>query len=184
MFRTRKILFLALCMGIVATTGAAQVTKKLASVTSNELRLITISFERTSCFGNCPAYRLTIKGDGSVVYEGFRDVQTKGKKNGKISEAEFREILTALDKAVFLTIGDTVGQKCSCGECTDMPSAMIRVSGAGFDHSVDHYHGCRCATKELWEAEDAVDRILKTEQWTGDVSKAGPMGTTCFGPRN
>lgn len=26
----------------------------------------------------------------------------------------------------------------------------------------------------------AIDKIARTEQWTGDISKQGPFGTTCF----
>jgi hypothetical protein len=178
------VLVLVALMCSSATMALAQDGKKLAGVTEDNLKKLIISFERTSCYGNCPAYKLTIKGDGTVTYEGIRDVKTVGKNSGTLTEGDLRAILKALDDANFLTIGDTVGQKCTCGECTDMPSAKISVTGAGLDHTVDHYHGCRCATKSLWEAEDAIDKILKTEQWTGDVSKAGPRGTTCSGPSN
>jgi hypothetical protein len=31
---------------------------------------MVITLERTACFGTCPIYRLTIQGNGQVVYEG------------------------------------------------------------------------------------------------------------------
>jgi len=45
---------------------------------------------------------------------------------------------------------------------------------------VQHYYGCTCAPKVLFELESAIDKSVQAEQWTGDVSKQGPLGTTCF----
>ena len=155
----------------------------MSSLTAEQLRTLSIRFERTGCYGNCPAYTLTIHGNGQVEYEGLTNVKKTGKASGTIEDADLRAILSAFAKSDFYSVGENVSQsKCTCRQCTDLPTIRIAIEVAGSGHKVDHYHGCGCATKELWKLEDEIDRIVKTSQWTGDVSKAGPYGMTCWDP--
>lgn len=39
---------------------------------------VTITLERTVCFGVCPDYVVTVHGDGTVEYEGRNFVAVKG----------------------------------------------------------------------------------------------------------
>ena len=61
-----------------------------------------------------------------------------------------------------------------------MPSAVITLTVKGVTRRVEHYYGCTCAPKVLFDLESAIDKSGSTEQWTGDVSKSGPFGTTCM----
>ena len=45
------------------------------------MKEVVITLERTACFGVCPVYKLTIYGDGRVLYDGIRFVRTEGPKN-------------------------------------------------------------------------------------------------------
>jgi hypothetical protein len=62
-----------------------------------------------------------------------------------------------------------------------MPTVISEISLGSLSHHVDHYYGCACASKELFQLETAIDKTANADQWTGDVSKQGPLGTTCFG---
>jgi hypothetical protein len=159
---------------------ATQRTSQLINLTDGELKDVQLSFERTGCYGNCPAYKLTIHGDGRVEYEGGTDVNLKGKKAGHIEPGDLRKILAAFDKADYFSIKPYTYDTCTCTVCTDMPTAITEIRANGMSHRVEHYYGCRCAPRELWELEESIDRIVSTQQWTGDVSKQGPRGTTCF----
>ncbi len=44
-----------------------------------------ITFHRHTCFGTCPDYSVTIRGDGTVVYQGNSDVKVLGLQSYKIS---------------------------------------------------------------------------------------------------
>ena len=44
---------------------------------------LRIKLERTSCFGFCPDYSVTIYGDGTFVYEGHRLVKLKANRRDK-----------------------------------------------------------------------------------------------------
>jgi len=179
------ILFaLVLFATLVSAATAQMTTAALNSLSADQLKRMLITFERTGCYGNCPAYKLTIHGDGRVEYNGVRDVKATGAKSGKIDEASLRSILAAFSTAKFFSVGKEVGARdCSCRQCTDLPTVITEISIGGTKHNVEHYHGCGCASKELWDLEETIDRVVKVDQWTGDVSKAGPFGMTCWDPQ-
>jgi hypothetical protein len=165
------------------TPAQSAPTPDLGSLSDAALKGVTVHFERTGCYGNCPAYTVTLHGDGRVEYAGKDNVKVKGTRAGRIEPATVKALMAEFARAKFLAIADQLsGEKCSCGQCTDMPSVITELSVGDTQHSVEHYYGCRCAPKALFELEAAIDKAVNVEQWTGDVSKQGPFGTTCFGP--
>ena len=183
--RLRNAVLLA-CLGAVAIMIPSlafmrQQGPQLSNLTESELKEIVVRLERTTCYGNCPAYKLTIHGDGRVEYEGNDNVKVKGKKNGRIEPADVKLLVSEFDKANYFSIEQYTQDHCSsCTLCTDMPTATTEITVKGNYHRVEHYYGCRCAPKPLWNLEGTIDKAVNTEQWTGDVSKNGPFGTTCF----
>src|SRR5215813_2520876 len=148
---------------------------KPTDLSHEDLAGITIDFARSGCYGDCPAYKLTIHGDGRVEYDGENNVKNKGKKTGLLDVAAVREIIAEFDAAKFLSIGQYSLKECSCTVCTDMPTVTTGITTKSTVHSVEHYYGCTCAPKALRLLEAKIDKIAKTEQWTGDVSKSGPF---------
>ena len=183
--RSRRTVLL-ICLGAIAAlmTSLAFTTQqpaKLNSLTDSELKEVVIRLERTGCYGNCPAYKLTIYGDGRLEYDGADNVKVKGKKDGHIEPDDVKRIVSEFDKANYFSLDAYTNDHCSsCTLCTDMPTAVTEIRVKGISHKVEHYHGCSCAPKSLWNLEETLDEIARTEQWTGDVSKQGPFGTTCF----
>jgi hypothetical protein len=178
-----SFLFVCFSLIVAAVTALAlvrQESPKLNNLAEGDLKDLVIKFERTGCYGNCPAYKLIIYGDGRVEYEGGTNVKVSGKKEGRLKPDEVKSIVSAFDKVNFFAMESYSEEHCSCTICTDMPTVFTDIRVAGNSHRVDHYHGCRCAPKELWELENSIDSIAGTKQWTGDVSKSGPFGTTCF----
>src|SRR5262249_16752815 len=152
---------------------AQQSAPQLGSLTDSELKDSVVRLIRSTCYGNCPAYDVTIHGDGRVEYDGKQHVTVMGKKDGNIELPDIKNIVLAFDKAKFFSIKPYTEEACSCTLCTDMPTVITEIQVKGQSHRVTHYYGCRCAPKELWELETAIDKAVRTEQWTGDVSKAG-----------
>jgi hypothetical protein len=151
------------------------------SISGADLQTLTIHFERTPCFGSCPAYTLTIHGDGRVEYSGKDHVKVKGAQEGRIDAAKIKALAAQFDAVKFLSLPDyLMDKKCTCRRCTDMPSVITEITAGKTSHRVNHYYGCACAPKSLWELETAIDKAANSEQWTGDVSQQGPFGTTCF----
>ena len=174
------VCFAGLIVAVIATASAKSQDLNLSQLTDAELDSLVIQFERTTCYGNCPAYRLTIYGDGRVEYNGLKFVKLAGPAQGRVGRVELKTLVEQLSKADFLKIDQYTEKSCSCTLCTDMPTAITEVKLKNKSHRVEHYYGCRCAPKALWDVEEAIDKITRSEQWTGDVSKQGPLGTTCF----
>jgi hypothetical protein len=179
-------LLIAACLLLVIGTSVAMVKheKNRRSISnSSAQKNLVIQFQRFGCYGDCPAYKLTIYGDGRTEYAGSDFVKQTGKAQGQIESEKMATLLAAFDKANFWTIDQYTEKTCACTLCTDMPSATTEISDGNRSHLVEHYYGCQCAPKALWELERTIDKIANTEQWTGDVSKSGPRGTTCFNPK-
>jgi len=158
-------------------------TPDLGALSDADIKAATIHLERTRCYGSCPAYTVTIHGDGRVEYAGTKNVKVTGTQTGRVEPEAVKRLLSQFAQAKFLaTKADYSAEKCSCSRrCTDMPSAITELTAGGVTHRVNHYYGCGCAPNALFDLESAIDKAAQVEQWTGDVSKQGPFGTTCWG---
>jgi len=115
-----------------------------------------------------------------VEYDGKRHVKEKGAQEGRLEPDTIKALTKEFAKANFLTLSeDYSGEKCT-RYCTDMATAVTEIEVKELKHRVKHYYGCGGAPKVLFDLESAMDKIANTERWTGDVSKAGPFGTTCM----
>lgn len=163
-----------------ASTQSSNIVPDLTSLSDEELRTLTIQLERSACYGTCPAYSVTIHGDGRVEYNGKSNVKETGTHEGQITIDKVRALALEFAKAKFWGLDeDYSGKKCK-GQCTDMATAITEIKVKGATHRVKHYYGCGGVPKALFELESTIDKSANSEQWTGDVSKAGPFGTTCF----
>jgi hypothetical protein len=167
-----------LLIGAISGRSADQ-PPDLNSVSGTDLKTLPVRMERIGCFGNCPAYTVTIHGDGRVEYNGKGNVKEKGAREGRVGADVIKALANEFAKAKFFTLSeDYSGGNCK-RYCTDFPTAVTDVSVRDLSHHVKHYYGCGGAPKTLFDLESAIDKLADLERWTGDVSKAGPFGTTC-----
>lgn len=178
LFRTAVSCSLLL-IGAISARSADQ-PPDLNSLSDADLKALTVQLERTGCFGDCPAYTVTIHGDGRVEYDGKGHVREKGAREGRIEPDTIKALASEFAKAKFLTLSeDYSGENC-VRYCTDMPTAVTELNFKEVSHRVKHYYGCGGAPRALFDLESAIDKLVNTQNWTGDVSKAGPFGTTCM----
>ena len=85
-----------------------------------------LTFERTPCFGTCPAYTMQVFADGRVVYEGRRRVPMLGTKELKLPAAAVTDMLNQAKEARFEQFQDRYSQN-----TTDLPSTIIAVRQPG-----------------------------------------------------
>ncbi len=157
-------------------------TPDLSYLSDADLKTVIIRLERTACYGTCPAYSVTIHGDGRVEYNGKGRVKEMGTREARIETDKIRALASVFAKMKFWGLAeDYSAAKCKGRVCTDMATAIIELSIRGATHRVNHYYGCGSAPKSLFDLESVIDKSANSEQWTGDVSNAGPYGTTCFG---
>lgn len=118
---------------------------------------VVISLERTRCFGVCPAYTVTIYGDGTVVYEGVDFVKVKGTQTAQIPQEDVRELVDDFYAAGFFQLRDRYEQQAS-----DLPSQTTSITIDGTTKTVFRY-GFEPA--RLVELEDRIDEVAGTEKW-------------------
>jgi len=168
-----------LLLGIIPARPSDQLPD-LDSLSDTDLKTLTVRLERIACYGTCPAYMLTIHGDGRVEYEGKRNVKLTGTQESQVEPDEIKALAKEFAKAKFLTTSEDYSGTICHRYCFDMATAVMELTLKQVSHRVKHYYGCGDAPQALFELESAIDRVAKVERWTGDVSKAGPFGTTCF----
>jgi hypothetical protein len=130
---------------------------------------LKITLERTECFGFCPAYKLTIIADGSVVFEGRRFVKQEGVTISSVSPERLKQLMAEFDRVNFFSLEDDYSEiRLSCP--TDQPSAITSIRIKGKSKTVNHYLGCLepKVPKGLTELENKIDEIVNTAQWLPD----------------
>jgi hypothetical protein len=128
---------------------------------------VTITLERTTCFGTCPAYSLTIEGDGKVTYEGKDFVRVKGVQHSKLDEAAVEKLVQAfLDVHYFDLLDDYETFKGPDGvertEPGDAPTFYTSLRIADRSKKIKDHLG---APKALSELEDKIDAIVGSKRW-------------------
>ena len=184
---TRRKLSIAILLGPVLCLAAIRPASgspqgqapDLGSLSDDDLKTVTVRLDRSRCYGTCPAYSITIHGDGRVEYDGKSNVKEKGAQEGRVEPAAIKALMSEFANAKFFSLAEDYSEKCT-RYCTDMPTVATELDVKGMAHRVKHYYGCGGAPKELFELESTVDKSANSERWTGDVSKQGPFGTTCI----
>ncbi|MBD2770329.1 hypothetical protein IC235_20775 [Hymenobacter sp. BT664] len=82
-------------------------------------------FERTRCFGTCPAYSMRVFADGHIAYQGDWGVPILGPKELKLPPATLAEILRQAQKARFDQFKSLYSQNTS-----DLPSTIASIRQA------------------------------------------------------
>jgi len=91
---------------------------------------VVITMERSVCFGTCPVYKLTIFGNGNVVYNGEKFVKVVGEQTTKIPEDKIRELISEFYKTGFFSLKEKYIEKCDirgCVRVTDLPTTIVSI---------------------------------------------------------
>jgi hypothetical protein len=135
---------------------------------------VVISLQRTVCFGFCPAYTVSITGDGQVAYNGERFVNVQGEQHAQIPAADVQRLLERFDAIGFDRLRDEYR-----AHVTDLPSTTITLTRNGRTKSVLDYGGAGAGMPEnVRQLQDEIDRVANTGRWVlrnGEpVREAGP----------
>lgn len=124
---------------------------------------VFFSIERTSCFGTCPAYKLTILQDGSATYLGRRFAEREGRFTGHVDAGTMNALKTAVDSLNFYAMEDKYDRP-----VTDLPSVIIRVHA---DHRDKQVIGRVGAPEEFKGLTRLAETLLADVEWTkvGDL---------------
>src|SRR5262245_42546838 len=149
-----------------------------------ELPFDSVTLERTSCRGTCPAYTVTFyRGASKTASNESLDDQfgraaltvtrvspradpnfrrfpeAIGNFEGRVNIFTFAKLSLLVDKWA-LSLKDDPSPIVH----TDAPWATVSVSGPGISKAVQDYGGVR--TIELWSVQEALDSAAKSVAWT------------------
>jgi hypothetical protein len=161
------------CVGCGGTGAAGGISQMATPAPAQAVPGDTvITLQRTECFGTCPVYKVSVSADGTVVFDGKKNVEKKGVATGKISEAEVRRLVAEFEAVNYFSLKNAYTPR--SGNCpkvsTDLSSASTSITTGGKSKAVEHYHGCRGVQEELkglTELEDKIDEAAGTRQWVG-----------------
>lgn len=148
------------------------VTCRLAAA---DERPLSISLERTGCFGSCPSYVLTILADGGVTFEGRQDVKSKGVFRKKLAPAKLAPIFQKIEEIHFWELEDSYRTKKnpdgSISMITDLPTRYVTVQSSTKSKRVEDYYG---APPGIHELERLMDEIAGVSEWIGEPNEKKP----------
>lgn len=138
---------------------------------------LTISLKRTQCYGHCPAYTVTVHGDGRVEYDGEAYVASKGHHEHRIDRASIERILRAMiveNDFFILRDGYFIRRTINVSKegtvftlwenVTDGPTTEVRFRIGDREKAVVDYYG---APDGLRDIERTIDEQSGIATWIG-----------------
>lgn len=130
----RKQVLVALTVAATFFTACAQTSKTNRTKTrtrGNMPAVTSATMQRGACFGRCPEYKLTIKSDGTVTYQGTRNAPSLGTYQKNIGAEKATKVLNEFGHYRVDTLKDTYRQNIA-----DMPGLAYTFVINGREKSV------------------------------------------------
>ena len=118
---------------------------------------LVIKLERTVCFGECPAYSVTIDSKGNVTYDGNKFVRVVDRQTDRIPLSRVAALLATIERIGFFELENSYRQP-----VTDNPTTFVSVVLRGRTKRIEDYLG---APKELKQFEQQIDDAARTKRW-------------------
>ena len=126
---------------------------------------ITLTMHRTGCFGTCPSYRIGVRDDGLVTYEGLFYVKHHGRVVRHVPEAVARALIHEYQSVA------AIPEKKAKGNIVVMTSDMPEIDFTlvdldGTETKLHHDTGNSLSPDEWGPFEKKMDETLQTESLT------------------
>jgi Domain of unknown function (DUF6438) len=148
----RGLMMKQLLMALTMILMFAGVAVSQMPVAKNKDQITEITLERTACFGTCPIYKVTLRRDGTISYNGRRFVELEGAYEGKVYG--FDRLAQLILSSGYFNLKDNYSIN-----ATDLPSTITSVVRSGKRKTITNYGDS--GPVELWGIEMAIDGMLK-----------------------
>jgi hypothetical protein len=118
---------------------------------------VTVTLERTGCFGFCPSYSLVIYGNGTVQYQGHYYVAVKGNQTATIPRQDVEILLNTANEIGYFDLKDEYFEP-----ITDLPTYITSITVNGTTKRIVDYAG---APDSLRQFEDLIDDVAGSHRW-------------------
>lgn len=147
---------------LVTTLGAFPSRAQTSAVPGD----VVIKLERTSCFGPCPVYTVTIDAAGNVTYQGIQFVRVEGRQTARISPSRVADLLETAERIGFFGFEDQYrtirNPNGTVTMVADLPTTFVTITRGARSKRVENYLGAPAALREL---EQQIDDAASTMQW-------------------
>ncbi len=126
----------------------------------DKLKNLVISLDRLGCYGPCPIYKLTIYGNGKVVYKGEKNVKVVGERVTTLEKEKVAALLAEFEKINYFELSDNYQ-----GGPTDGTSAVTSIALGNKKKTIKNYHPAPDSPRALKELENQIDSITNSTQW-------------------
>jgi len=118
---------------------------------------IVITIKRTPCFGTCPDYDVTMRGDGTVTYEGRSNVRIAGEHTWKVDPAAVRALAREMQEAGYFELQDEY-----TAHVTDLPTTYTSLTIGPRTKTVKNYFK---APEKLRDLENRIDVVTDAKRY-------------------
>lgn len=122
---------------------------------------VAITLQRQGCFGACPVYEVTIRGDGRVRFNGLGNVLLHGVREYSIPVERVDRLIAQFRAADFWALDSRYQARVTDSPTYELTFAVGRRSKTVTDY-VGHLVAMPDAVRVL---EDAVDEAADTSRW-------------------
>jgi HEAT repeat protein len=141
-------------------TGAVLLASSLAAAKAAAAPPPLATLNRTSSFwGDGAAYEVSISAEGTVHYQGRKNVGVIGARTKKLTPAQLAQLIAAFDKAGYFSLRDRYEDG-----PTDNTWTITSFTRGGRTKKVEHYM-VATAPPALSELENQIDAIVGTHEW-------------------
>lgn len=121
---------------------------------------VSITLERSGCFGSCPAYSVTVSTDG-IVFRGNAFVVATGAHTDAVDADAVRKLARSFAAANFYSMETSYA-----ASVTDCPAYKLSISIDGSSKEVTDYMGSWVGMPAAITAlEEEVDTLARTQRW-------------------
>lgn len=178
---TRLPAFLSVALVLAACTSGGDSTGGVSDAADDVARdpspMHYVKLSEGPCFGACPVYDLTIRGDGRVTFHGNRFSKLSGQHLAYRSTGQFLEVVETLKMQKFSELTGGYDRMSCKMPATDHPTVTIEVRTAEIDKSVQWYTGCRGLEdrRKLERLVDELRRVMDVDEFIGTDAEREAM---------
>lgn len=154
--------------------GAEHRAHPAAIVRNAQRTTDSLVLERTTCYGTCGAYRVSISATGRIQFQSRNPGDTTTARD-TVAPTMLTELVARAERAGFFNLPARIAddRQICVDRATDHPTVTVSIYGNGGRRVVEDYHGCFQASdhslngplERLRAFETAVDSALGSKRW-------------------
>jgi len=153
----KKALMVTLSMLLLGAGCKSSKNMSTVEAQSGDGPNLVISMKKTSCYGRCPVYEISIFSDHRVVLKGEKYLDYVGTFTATIPAEEYQQLYDLFAKSSFFDFEDEYMTAVS-----DLPTTYLYFSTQRRSKKIRDYYG---SPQELKDLETMVAKLLDELQW-------------------